>query len=120
MANPLACAVANASIDLLLESPWQERVAAMSETFASWLRPCREWQGVADARWIGGIGVLELERPVNMAAITRRFVDKGVWVRPFGKLVYLMPPYIINNHDLKKLLAGMTEAVAEELDIMGS
>lgn len=120
MANPLACAVANASIDLLLESPWQDRLAAMSETFASCLRPCRDWQGIADARWIGGIGVLELERPVNMAAITKRFVDKGVWVRPFGKLVYLMPPYIINNHDLKKLLAGMTEAVAEELDIMGS
>ena len=120
MANPLACAVANASIDLLLESPWQERVAAMSETFARALRPCRGWPGVADARWIGGIGVLELEKPVNMAAITRRFIDKGVWIRPFGRLVYLMPPYIISDHDLQKLLAGMTGAVAEELDIMGS
>ena len=115
MANPLACTIANASIDLLLDSPWQERVSTMAERFTSCLLPCRQWHGVADARCIGGIGVLELERPVNMPSMTRRFVDKGVWIRPFGKLVYVMPPYVINDDELDMLLAGMTEAVAEEL-----
>ncbi len=118
MANPLACAIAIASIDLLLDSPWQERLAAMTKTLASSLQPCLEWDGVVDARCIGGIGVLELARPVNMASITRRFVDKGVWVRPFGKLVYVMPPYSISDRELDALLIGMTEAVAEELAVM--
>ena len=115
MANPLACAVANASIDLLLESPWQERIAAMSSAFARQLTSCRNWEGVADVRIKGGIGVLELERPVNMARITKRFVDKGVWIRPFGKLVYVMPPYIISDRELDTLLKALTECVAEEL-----
>ena len=115
MANPLACATANASIDLLLDSPWQERIARMSETFSEYLQPCQDWDGVADVRIKGGIGVLELEQPVDMPSITRRFVDKGVWVRPFGKLVYVMPPYIIDDEELNSLLTAMTEAVAEEL-----
>jgi adenosylmethionine-8-amino-7-oxononanoate aminotransferase len=115
MANPLACAVAVASIDLLLDSPWQERIAGMARAFSRKLSPCRAWEGVADVRIKGGIGVLELERPVNMARITQRFVDRGVWVRPFGKLVYLMPPYIISEQQLDTLLAALTEAVAEEL-----
>ena len=115
MANPLACSIANASIDLLLDNPWQERISTMTEAFASHLQPCLRWDGVADVRWIGGIGVIELEQPVKMTSITRRFVDKGIWIRPFGKLVYVMPPYIINDQELDILLAGMTEAVAEEL-----
>ena len=117
MANPLACAVANASIDLLLDSPWQERIAAMSNAFAQHLLPCQSWDGIAEVRIKGGIGVLELEQPVNMAAITKRFVDKGVWIRPFGKLVYVMPPYIISDEELNQLLTAMTAAVAEELDL---
>ena len=115
MANPLACAVANASIDLLLESPWQERIASMSRAFSQHLLPCRSWDGVAEVRIKGGIGVLELDQPVNMAAITRRFVDKGVWIRPFGKLVYVMPPYVISEEELGTLLTAMTEVVAEEI-----
>jgi len=115
MANPLACAVANASIDLLLDSPWQERIATMAEVFTRHLMPCSQWDGVADVRVKGGIGVLELNRPVNMATITKRFVDRGVWIRPFGKLVYVMPPYIISGNELERLLTAMTEAVAEEL-----
>ena len=115
MANPLACAVANASIDLLLDSPWQERIAAMSNAFTQHLLPCQSWDGVAEVRIKGGIGVLELEKPVNMAAITKRFVDKGVWIRPFGKLVYIMPPYVISDEELNHLLIAMTETVAEEL-----
>ena len=117
MANPLACATANASIDLLLDSPWQERIARMSETFSEHLQPCQDWDGVTDVRIKGGIGVLELEQPVDMPSITRRFVDKDVWIRPFGKLVYVMPPYIINDEELNSLLTAMTEAVAEELRI---
>ncbi len=117
MANPLACATANASIDLLLDSPWQERIARMSETFSEHLQPCQSWDGVADVRIKGGIGVLELEQPVDMPSITKRFVDKGVWVRPFGKLVYVMPPYIISEEELNSLLTALTETVAEELHI---
>ena len=118
MANPLACAIANASIDLLLDSPWQESVASITEAFAVYLSPCLKWDGVTDVRWIGGIGVLEVEKPVDMASITRRFIDKGVWIRPFGRLVYVMPPYIINGQELERLLTGMVDAVADELASM--
>ena len=116
MGNPLACSVANASIDLLLDSPWQKRVENIASAFATYLTPSRQWPGVKDVRFLGGIGVIELEKPVDMAAITRRFVAKGVWIRPFGKLVYVMPSYIINEQELAELLSGMTSAVAEELE----
>jgi adenosylmethionine-8-amino-7-oxononanoate aminotransferase len=115
MANPLACAIANSSIDLLLASPWQERIARIGKICRAHLQPCQDWEGVAEARVKGGIGVLELERAVDMQSITRRFVDKGVWIRPFGKLVYVMPPYIISDEELNTLLSAMTEAVAEQL-----
>ena len=115
MANPLACAVANASIDLLVGSPWQERIASMAKAFTRRLSPCRDWDGVAEVRIMGGIGVVELERPVNMSRITKGFVDRGAWIRPFGRLVYVMPPYIISEQELDALLTAMTEAVAEEL-----
>ena len=115
MANPLACAIANASIDLLLASPWQEQIQRMELAFARHLRPCQAWDGVAEVRYMGGIGVLELAEPVKMESITRRFVDRGVWIRPFGKLVYVMPPFIISQPDLDTLLTAMTETVAEEL-----
>jgi adenosylmethionine-8-amino-7-oxononanoate aminotransferase len=71
---------------------------------------------VAEVRIKGGIGVLELKKAVNMETITKRFVDKGVWIRPFGKLVYVMPPYVINDEELDLLLTAMTEAVAEGLE----
>ena len=115
MANPLACAVANASIDLLLASPWQARIANMTEAFSRHLLPCKSWNGIADVRIKGGIGVIELDQSVDMPSITKRFVDKGVWIRPFGKLVYVMPPYVISDVDLDKLLTAMTEVVAEGL-----
>ncbi len=88
----------------------------MSNAFAQHLLPCQSWEGVADVRIKGGIGVLELNQPVKMAAITKRFVDKGIWIRPFGKLVYVMPPYIISKEDLDTLLTAMIEVVAEELE----
>ena len=115
MANPLACAIACASIDLLLASPWQERVAAIEAACHRHLDPCRQWPGVADVRVKGAIGVIELERPVNLPSITARFIERGVWLRPFGRLVYLMPPYIIGGDDLEQLLDAMTVTVREEM-----
>ena len=115
MANPLACAIACASIDLLLASPWQERVAAIEAACHRHLDPCRQWPGVADVRVKGAIGVIELERPVNLPSITARFIERGVWLRPFGRLVYLMPPYIMSGDDLEQLLDAMTVTVREEI-----
>jgi adenosylmethionine-8-amino-7-oxononanoate aminotransferase len=115
MANPLACAVACASIDLLLDSPWPQRVTAIEAACRQHLEPCRSWPGVADVRVKGAIGVLELDRPVDLPALTRRCVDRGIWLRPFGRLVYLMPPYVIAAADLDRLLTAMTAAVREEL-----
>lgn len=117
MANPLACAIACASIDLLLASPWRERVAAIEAACRRQLEPCREWAGVHDVRVKGAIGVIELDRPVDMPSITRRFVERGIWLRPFGRLVYLMPPYVIASADLDYLLTAMTAALHEELAI---
>ena len=117
MANPLACAVACASIDLLLDSPWQARVAAIEAACTNHLQDCRDWPGVREVRVKGAIGVLELEQPVNLPSLTRRLVERGVWLRPFGRLVYLMPPYIIGADDLDRLLTAMTTSVGEELAV---
>jgi len=112
MGNPLACAVALASIELLLESDWQQRVARIEEGLARWLAPCASMPGVAELRCLGAIGVVEMRQAVNMAEITRQFVDAGVWVRPFGRLVYLMPAYVIADDELERLCAAVVEVVA--------
>jgi adenosylmethionine---8-amino-7-oxononanoate aminotransferase len=112
MANPLACAVAQASIELLLDSPWQQRIADIAAGLRDGLEPCRGLAGVADVRVLGAIGVIELREAVDLPAITRQFVDAGVWIRPFGKLVYLMPPYIINRQDLAMLTGAVVAALA--------
>jgi len=114
MANPLACAVALASIELLLDSPWQARIAAIEQGLREGLEPCRVLPGVAAVRVLGGIGVVELAAPVDMKAITGQFVATGVWIRPFGKLVYLMPPYIIDGEDLATLTCAVTDIVASQ------
>ncbi len=113
MANPLACAVSIASISLLLDSNWEARVNKISATLESCLSVCRDLDHVEDVRILGAIGVIELDKPVDMASITRNFVAQGVWVRPFGKLVYLMPPYIISESDLKSLCRVVCRVVAE-------
>ena len=113
MANPLACAVANASIDLLLEYDWQQRVADIEQGLLEGLTPCRGLEGVADVRVLGAIGVVELEKPVDMSVVQPAFVDEGVWVRPFGKLVYLMPPYIISREDLSTLTQSIYKIVSQ-------
>jgi adenosylmethionine-8-amino-7-oxononanoate aminotransferase len=107
MANPLACTAANTSIKLLLESPWQQNIANIERGLLTGLAPCRQLESVKDVRVLGAIGVVELHQAADMKTIQPMFVDHGVWVRPFGKLVYLMPPYIINDSDLGMLTAAV-------------
>jgi len=113
MANPLACAVANASIDLLLASDWQGRVGNIQGWLQQGLAPCRELQQVVDVRVLGAIGVVELQNPVDMRQVQPRFVNKGVWVRPFGRLVYLMPPFVCGEQDVARLTRAVFEVVRE-------
>jgi len=111
MANPLACSVANASLDLLLQSNWQENVQNISSLLEKGLSPCRNLEQVQDVRILGAIGVVELNEPVNMETIQPAFVKQDVWIRPFGKLIYLMPPYIIKEDDLLKLTDAVCHVV---------
>jgi adenosylmethionine-8-amino-7-oxononanoate aminotransferase len=112
MGNPLACAVANASIDLLLSSNWQSAVVSIENQLEEGLKPCRGLPGVKEVRCLGAIGVVELLEPVDMAVIQKQFVERGVWVRPFGTRVYLMPPFIISEAELAKLCRAVCEVVA--------
>jgi len=112
MGNPLACAIAGASIDLLLASDWRANILRIERVLRAGLAPCAGLPGVVEVRVLGAIGVVEMERPVRMRDIQRRFVDLGVWVRPFGKLVYLMPPYIVNDEQLETLCRAMVEVLS--------
>ena len=114
MANPLACAVACASIELLLNSPWQTRVQAIERQLRQALLPLAAHPAVADVRVLGAIGVVETRQPVDMARLQAKFVELGVWIRPFGRLIYLMPPYVIRSEELRRL----TDAVSTVLALM--
>ena len=107
MANPLACAIACESIRLLLASDWRARVASIERQLAAELAPCADANSVADVRVLGAIGVVEMRDPVDVAAAQREFVARGVWIRPFGRLVYVMPPYVIAPHELSEITGAM-------------
>jgi adenosylmethionine-8-amino-7-oxononanoate aminotransferase len=112
MANPLACAVARASLELLEESPWAERVARIEAGLRRGLEPCRELPGVRDVRVLGAIGVVETEEPVDVAKIQSRVVEQGVWLRPFARLCYTMPPFIASDAEVEQITTAMCRALA--------
>ena len=104
MANPLACTAAITSIQLLFQSNWQQNIKRIEAQLRERLEICNQYDNVNDVRVLGAIGVVEMKKPVDMKSITEDFVNAGVWVRPFGKFVYIMPPYIIEKGDLNILL----------------
>lgn len=111
--NPLACAAANASLDLFETEPRLEQVAAISEQLSRELEPARGLPGVRDVRVMGAIGVIELEIMGDLDAMKRRFVEEGVWIRPFGNIVYTTPPLVIEPDDLARLTGAMVKITAE-------
>jgi adenosylmethionine-8-amino-7-oxononanoate aminotransferase len=113
MANPLACAVATASIDLLCESDWQGRVRAIERQLREELAPCAALATVREVRVLGAIGVVEMHEPVDLRVLTPRFVEAGIWLRPFGRLVYTMPPYVIAPADLSVLTGALRRVLSE-------
>jgi len=113
MGNPLACATALASVRLLLESPWQDRVKNIETLLQQGLSPCQQYEHVKEIRVLGAIGVIELHQAINMQSLQPKFVEAGVWVRPFNKLIYLMPPFIITDQELDQLITAVVKVVAE-------
>ncbi len=113
MGNPLACAVALASTQLLLETDWEENICSIERRMKKGLAACADLPHVADVRVLGAIGVVEMSVPADVARMQASFVEAGVWVRPFGKLVYIMPPYIISDADLDRLCRAMRRVIEE-------
>lgn len=111
MGNPLACAVACASVDLLLSHDWQGTIARMESIMREELSPLASLPQVADVRVLGAIGVVETRQPVDMGSMQKVFVENGVWIRPFGRLVYIMPQYVISDDDLRRLCHGLEAGV---------
>ncbi|AVH14831.1 adenosylmethionine--8-amino-7-oxononanoate transaminase [Acinetobacter indicus] len=113
MANPLACAVALKSTQVLLAQDWQAKIQQIEQQLQQALSPLAQLSHVQDVRVLGAIGVVELTTPVDMQSLQQQFVQRGIWVRPFGKLVYVMPPYVISADELHYLLTQLTEVVRQ-------
>ncbi|EGR0903266.1 adenosylmethionine--8-amino-7-oxononanoate transaminase [Vibrio parahaemolyticus] len=111
MGNPLACAVATASLELIEQGDWQQQTQQIEMLFSELLPKLEEYDLVKNTRWLGAIGVVETHRPVNMETIQALFVEHGVWIRPFGKLIYMMPPFISKPEDIKKLINAIDAAL---------
>lgn len=113
MGNPLACAVANASLELIQQNHWQTQTKQIETCFSELLPPLKKYDVVADVRWLGAIGVVELTTPVEMEKIQAHFVEQGVWIRPFGKLIYMMPPFISQPEHITTLVNAIDSALNE-------
>ncbi|ELY3407278.1 TPA: adenosylmethionine--8-amino-7-oxononanoate transaminase [Vibrio parahaemolyticus] len=111
MGNPLACAVATASLELIEQGDWQQQTQQIEMLFSVLLPKLEEYDLVKNTRWLGAIGVVETHRPVNMETIQALFVEHGVWIRPFGKLIYMMPPFISKPEDIEKLINAIDAAL---------
>jgi adenosylmethionine-8-amino-7-oxononanoate aminotransferase len=111
MANPLACSVAAASINLLLESPWQQTISKIEKQLIDSLSVCAALPQVADVRVLGAVGIVELKDAIDLPTMQQAFVDKGVWIRPFRNLIYIMPPYIITPQQLSQLTQAIFEVI---------
>lgn len=114
MGNALACAVANASIDLLLENDWQSQVGTIEHSLKAFILPLNSHKRVVEARVLGSIGAVECTQAVNVAAIQKRFVELGVWIRPFGKLIYIIPPLVIEKPQLEVLVKAISSVLNED------
>ncbi|TNZ59049.1 adenosylmethionine--8-amino-7-oxononanoate transaminase [Vibrio parahaemolyticus] len=111
MGNPLACAVATASLELIEQGDWQQQTQQIEMLFSELLPKLEEYDLVKNTRWLGAIGVVETHHPVNMETIQALFVERGVWIRPFGKLIYMMPPFISKPEDIEKLINAIDAAL---------
>ncbi|MGI3095720.1 adenosylmethionine--8-amino-7-oxononanoate transaminase [Vibrio diabolicus] len=111
MGNPLACAVATASLELIEQGDWKQQTQKIETLFSELLPKLEEYDLVKNTRWLGAIGVVETHRPVNMETIQALFVEHGVWIRPFGKLIYMMPPFISKPEDIEKLVNAIDAAL---------
>ncbi|MBL4797741.1 MAG: adenosylmethionine--8-amino-7-oxononanoate transaminase [Oleispira sp.] len=115
MANPLACAVANESLDLLIENNWYEQVSRLEKGLIEGLAPAKAIAGVENVRVLGAIGVIEMKTAVDMKKIQPACIEQGIWIRPFGKLVYIMPAYVMTDKELAKLTAGIIKVLKSGL-----
>ncbi|MGR5300684.1 adenosylmethionine--8-amino-7-oxononanoate transaminase [Vibrio alfacsensis] len=114
MGNPLACAVATASLELIEQGEWKHQTKQIEMLFSELLPKLEQYDLVKNTRWLGAIGVVETHRPVNMEIIQALFVEQGVWIRPFGKLIYMMPPFISKPEDIEKLVKAIDAALQRE------
>ncbi|MBK4775306.1 adenosylmethionine--8-amino-7-oxononanoate transaminase [Candidatus Pantoea edessiphila] len=118
MGNPMACAVAVENLNILQNNDWVHQVGNIEKQLFKFLLPLKNSQQVSDIRILGAIGVVETNRSIDIAAIQNFFVRQGVWIRPFGKLIYLVPPYIIKEHELKKLIESIFLAIEYPLNFL--